>query len=101
MGTIKIKIPSSIQVGAMTYKVVVSKVLLRDEGYIGLHSPNNLTITLYEGNVSQKMEEGLIHELLHAIETSFGMSINEGETHIRTQGILQFLKQLNIELVVT
>jgi len=101
METIKITVPRTIQIGAMVYKIVLSKVLLRDEGVVGMHNPNSLIITLYEGNLPLKMEESLIHELLHAIEANFGIHIEEHETQVRAQGLLQFLKQLGIELVVT
>ena len=72
-------IPETLKVGAVTYKIIFPYTFNEDSSYIGLHEFDTLTIKLGIMSPShqsamlpkQRIQESLIHEMIHAIETIF------------------------------
>lgn len=87
------KIPKKVRVCGLTYDVVMSDELYLDEGCLGTHNPNTMTITLqnHEFNKDRQVQV-FIHELVHAIDTHYlNAKLTEDQVNLIANGVYQIL----------
>lgn len=77
------RIPKKVKIGAYNYTVVY-KDDLREDGHSvwGLCDANNNKIYLKKGMTGRRKLEVFIHEALHAIEDSYGVSLGEKKVNV-------------------
>lgn len=63
------KIPASVKIGPHTYEVHVEEQFSENHALVGHANHNRGVIRLEAGQTATQMEDTLIHEILHAINS--------------------------------
>ena len=92
------KIPKTIKICGLNYKVQMEKDIQSKEGIVGQHHPKTLIIRLHTNNYHQeKLEQNFFHEIFHAIDSNYNNDSLDEETIERlANGIYQVLKDNNL-----
>ena len=92
------KIPDKVKVAGHVYKVEWNDEWLSNEGYIGYAFHNKLLIYLckiFRGEKLSKtvIEENLLHEIIHTVDTNYNNhSLSEETVDRLSEGLYQVLK---------
>ena len=92
------KIPDKIKVAGHEYKIIWDDKYLTNEGYVGLSIHNQLLIYMckrYRGKKLSKtvIEETLLHEILHCVDTMYNNhSLGEETVDRLSEGLYQVLR---------
>jgi hypothetical protein len=104
-------VPTSVRIGPFKYTVLCdAQARLRavehaadGKGLLGYTNPNLLEITVAEQMPRQLQQETLLHELLHAIASVTGLTVEWGDDEeqiiCRLSPVLLDVLQRNVELV--
>ena len=86
------KIPEVVKIGAYDYKVVeVDKLVHEGKELLGLCDRENNVISLLKGMKPKKEKEVFIHECLHAIEESYGITLGEKKVNLLGLAIMALI----------
>ena len=92
------KIPETIRVCGLIYKVVFEKNMDQRDGLVGQHRSKELIIKLQDGDYApQKIEQVFFHEVLHAIDLNYNNDkMTEEEIDRVSSGLYQVLSDNNL-----
>ena len=96
------KLPNKVKIGGFTYKIVTKDTSETEHTLGGLHSLSTLEITifLYVRNRKRPLpliHQTLLHEIFHAINEYYDVSLNEVQVDQLASGWYDVLKNNNIE----
>ena len=95
----KVKVPQVIQVGGRAFKIVMLSDLVIKEGAAGRCVVRIGEIKVDTTCCPEAKQGNFLHELVHAIDYVYcGDHLTEDTVSGLSEGWLQFLKQLGIEL---
>ena len=96
----KIKIPSSISIGAHSFKIRYhSSDSLKDDGLDGVINHRTQVIEINSSRSPSQQMEAFIHETLHGINATYAKSdLSEHQIGHIAEGLAQVFKELGIEL---
>lgn len=96
--TVKIEVPSRIQIGGHYYKVIMDD-RISDFGQRGDINYLRQKITVRVNSPISQRSESLVHEVIHFINQVYcNGSLEERDIDPLSEGLWQFLSQLGIEL---
>ena len=97
MSEFLIKVPQSIEVGGLTYRIEYDSKLLHYEGNLGQCDHRKQLITMGYSHTPDGQDETLWHELTHAVNRSYlNGKLSEDDINSISTGQYQVLKQLGI-----
>ena len=103
----EVVIPSVLEVGGVTYRVLwdnAASKAIRGNNRSGEHDTLACTLTIdAEDASSERIRQIFLHELLHAIDQEYCnfKALTEDSTDAIASGLLQVLKQLGVDLVLS
>lgn len=91
------KIPETVRVCGLDYKVIKSESLAIKDGLTGSHNPETLVIEVHNHFAGPaRMEQVFFHELVHAIDEHYmNKKLEEDQVNALGNGIYQVLADNN------